>query len=174
MIDEAPENVAEDRVDLTAQVRWLDQDEQHAWRGLATVLTLLPLALDRQLREEAGIGHTDYLVLAMLSEAPGRELRMSALAQSTSTSPSRLSHTVRRLEQRGWVTRRPSDQDARGQVAALTDVGLARLVQMAPGHVAEVRRRVLDPLAPGQLQQLSDVLWLLADGLRDHGPVEPL
>jgi DNA-binding MarR family transcriptional regulator len=107
-------------------------------------MTLLPAALDTQLQRDADLTHFAYFVLAMLSEAPGRSLRMSVLAARSSSSPSRLSHTVSRLEQRGLVHRRRADEDGRGQIAALTAEGLATLIRAAPGHVHEVRRLVFD------------------------------
>ncbi len=50
--------------------RWLDDDQQRAWRRLATVMTLLPAALDAQLQKDASLTHFAYFTLAMLSEAP--------------------------------------------------------------------------------------------------------
>ena len=48
-----------------------------------------------------------YLILAMLSDVPGRTLRMSDLAAVTQSSQSRLSHAVSKLERNGWVRRSP-------------------------------------------------------------------
>lgn len=145
--------------------RWLDETEMQAWLGLVQVLQLLPLALDRQLQEDAGLPHAYYQILAMLSEAPDRSMRMTTLAERTATSLSRLSHSVSRLQERGWVERRPCPHDRRGQLAALTPRGLRVLADAAPGHVAEVRRRVFDPLTRPQVQALADVARTLAAGL---------
>jgi DNA-binding MarR family transcriptional regulator len=144
--------------------RWLDAEEQRAWRSFIEAGALLQDALDRQLRRDAGIPHSYYEVLVRLSEAPGRALRMSALASLSASSRSRVSHAVSRLEERGWVTRRPCDEDRRGQVAALTDSGLAALQAAAPGHVAEVRRVLFDRLQPGQVRALAEI----AGAVRDH------
>ncbi len=149
---------------------WLDDDQQRAWRELAALLTLLPAALDRQLQDEAGLPHVHYMMLAMLSEAPERTLRMSALARTTSVSPSRLSHAVRALEQRGWVERRPSPDDGRGQLATLTDEGLRAVEAVAPGHAAEVRRRVFADLGPDDVARLTDLLSRITGPLRSAAP----
>lgn len=151
-----------------SEQRWLDDTEMRAWLGLVQTLQLLPLALDRQLQSEAGIPHAYYMVLAMLSDAPDRSLRMSRLAAMTSTSMSRLSHSVARLEERGWVERNACDQDRRGAWAVLTDAGHAALAEAAPGHVAEVRRRVFGLLSREQVESLADISGTLAAGLR-HG-----
>lgn len=144
---------------------WLSDDEQRAWRALLRTSELLQGALDAQLQRDAGIPHTYYVVLAMLSEAPDRTLRMSELACAASASPSRLSHAVGRLEGRGWVRRRPSPRDGRGTLATLTDAGWDFLVQQAPGHVAAVRRSLFDHLTPQQVDQLGTALGGIVEGL---------
>ena len=140
-----------------------------AWRPLVRLLSLLPNALDTQLREEAGISHVYYQVLALLSEAELGALRMSELARITGTSLSRLSHAVASLEARGWVQRRPCPQDKRGQLASLTEDGRQVLASAAPGHVAEVRRRIFDHLTPDQVGQLAAITGALVRGLGQPG-----
>jgi DNA-binding MarR family transcriptional regulator len=135
--------------------RWLDERESQAWRALIHLVTLLPQALDRQLRDDAGIGHVYYMILALVSEAPGRSMRLSDLAAATGTSLSRLSHALDALEARGWIARCPAQEGRRGAVARLTDAGQRLLERVAPGHVAEVRRLVLDPLTPEEVDQLG-------------------
>src|SRR2546423_11139546 len=103
--------------------RWLDDDEQHAWRAFLSTAQLLMDQLDRELQRDAGMPHAYYEILVVLSEAPQRTLRMSELAARTLSSRSRLSHAVAKLEQHGWVTRRDCPTDRRGQLAELTDAG---------------------------------------------------
>lgn len=152
--------------------RWLDDAEMEAWLGLVQVVYRLPQALDRQLRQEVGISHSYYSMLATLSTSPNRTLSMGELARFTDTSPSRLSHAVSTLESRGWVTRRPSAASKRVLEATLTDEGFEVLRRVAPSHVAEVRRRVFDRLTPAQVEQLRDLTATLAEGL-DGGPEQP-
>jgi DNA-binding MarR family transcriptional regulator len=142
---------------------WLTEDEEAAWKTLAGVLFLLPAALDSQLHRDAGLAMADYMVLVMLSEQDGRCMRMSELATSASTTQSRLSRIVARLEAAGYVTREMAPDDRRAVVATLTDAGYAKLVAAAPGHVAEVRRMVFDRLTPAQVVALNDVARALAD-----------
>jgi DNA-binding MarR family transcriptional regulator len=138
-----------------AAPRWLTDDEQRVWRRIIPVLHELPAAIDRQLQVDAGIPHAYYVILAMLSEAPGRELRMTELSQVTATSLSRLSHAVARLQEYGWVERRRCPTDRRGQIAALTEAGRAKVTELAPGHVEAVQRFVFDALTPEQVEQLG-------------------
>jgi DNA-binding MarR family transcriptional regulator len=137
--------------------RWLTPDEHDAWIPLAGLLIKLPAALDAQLQRDAGLSHFEYMVLAGLSEAPGRTLRMSQLADLASGSLSRLSHVVTRLERRGWVRREACPGDGRYTNAVLTDEGWAKVVATAPGHVGTVRALVIDAIGPEQIGQLGDI-----------------
>jgi DNA-binding MarR family transcriptional regulator len=137
--------------------RWLDDDERQAWLRLIAVAELLPAALDAQLRRDSGLTHFEYFVLAMLSEAPERTLRMTSLAQRTNATLPRLSHVVRRLEERGLVERFPCPEDGRATNARLTDGGWETVVAAAPGHVHRVRELAIDPLSPSQLAQLRRI-----------------
>jgi DNA-binding MarR family transcriptional regulator len=140
-----------------AEPTWLNEDELATWMVLIGVLFRLPAALDSQLRRDAGLTHFDYGVLAALSNAPSKTMRMSDLADFSQCSLSRLSHGVKRLEERGWVRRSPLPTDGRITIAKLTPAGLRMLVATAPGHVDEVRRLVMQGLSPEQLKVLRDV-----------------
>jgi DNA-binding MarR family transcriptional regulator len=144
-------------MDTPQEPRWLDAEESQTWRALASALVRLPAALDAQLRRDAGISHFEYQVLALLSEAPGRTLRMSALAMQAEGSLPRLSQVVARLEERGWVRRTPDPADGRYTLAILTGEGQAKVTGAAPGHVQEVRRLVFDPLTKTQSRQLREI-----------------
>jgi DNA-binding MarR family transcriptional regulator len=139
------------------KTRWLSADEQQAWRTFLNACRMLFGAVEGQLQQDSGIPHGYYEILVRLSEAPGRALRMSQLAEASTSSKSRLSHAVARLEERGWIERTICPTDRRGQVARLTDQGFAVLEAAAPGHVEEVRRLVFDHLSPEQVEQLGTI-----------------
>src|SRR4051794_41734818 len=105
------------------ETKWLNDAERDAWLRLVAVVELLPGVLDAQLRAEAGLTHFEYFVLAMLSEAPERTLRMTSLAQRTNASLPRLSHVVSRLESRDLVERFACPEDGRATNARLTPHG---------------------------------------------------
>lgn len=140
-----------------ADTRWLDDEEQRAWRSFLDATRLLFEELDRELQRDAGIPHAYYEILVRLSEAPERTLRMSELADRSQYSRSRLSHAVARLEAAGWVERRECPTDRRGLLAVLTDDGFAALAAAAPGHVEAVRTLLLDPLTPEQVRHLGAI-----------------
>src|SRR3954447_2803694 len=137
--------------------RWLDAEEQKAWRAWLYSSLLLQDRLDRELTHKAGISHAYYEILVALSETPGRALRMSVLADRCLSSRSRLSHAVSRLEERDWVRRQVCEGDGRGQLAVLTDEGFAALEAAAPIHVEGVRRHLFDQLTPEQVEHMRDL-----------------
>jgi DNA-binding MarR family transcriptional regulator len=146
--------------------RWLDAQEQRAWRSFLTATRLLHAQLDRELQQDCGMPHTYYEILVRLSEAPDRVLRMSELADASESSRSRLSHAVTRLEEAGWVSRESCPTDRRGAFARLTDEGFAALTSAAPSHVVSVRRLLIDQLTAEQLEQLRVISDLVLGGLR--------
>lgn len=139
------------------QARWLTAEQQEAWRAFLTACQTLFGAIDAQLLHDSQIPHGYYEILVRLSEAPGRALRMTQLAEASTSSKSRLSHAVARLEERGWVQRTDCATDRRGQIARLTDEGFTALAAAAPGHVEQVRRCLIDRLSPEQVEQLREI-----------------
>ena len=146
--------------------RWLDPDEQATWRAFLGATRLVFEQLDRELQRDSNMPHGYYEILVRLSEAPERALRMSALADRSQSSRSRLSHAVARLEENGWVRRESCADDKRGQIAVLTDEGFDALAAAAPGHVEGVRSHVFDPLTPEQVVQLREISTAMVDALQ--------
>ena len=147
------------------ETRWLTTEQQEAWRALITMSGTLQAVLDRQLQRTSKMPHAYYLILAMLSEAEGRSLRMRELAGVLNMSASRTSHAVSRLEEAGWVRRERHATDGRGNVAVLTDLGREVLEAVAPDHVEVVRSGVFDPLTPDQVTQLREISLAIQGGL---------
>lgn len=145
--------------------RWLADEEQRTWRHFLWTSRLLFEALDRQMQRDSGMPHAYYIILAMLSEAPGRTLTMGRLAELVRSSPSRLSHAVSRLEDAGWVKRTKQAPDRRTTLAHLTDEGFEVLAAAAPGHVEAVRQHLFDLLTPEQLAVFGEAFAKLHEGL---------
>ena len=138
----------------TADVRWLSDEEQQAWRGFIGGARRLFERLDADLKAH-GLTHDDYSVLVALSEAPDRRLRMAELADQAVESRSRLTHHISRLEQRGLVERATCPTDRRGTWAVLTAEGREMIEALAPHHVDGVRRYLLDHLSPTELRTIG-------------------
>ncbi|WP_443043973.1 MarR family winged helix-turn-helix transcriptional regulator [Streptomyces sp. NBC_00322] len=146
--------------------RWLTEDEQRVWRAYLHATTLFEDHLDRQLQRDAGMPHIYYGLLVQLSQAPRRRMRMTELAIDAKITRSRLSHAIARLEKNGWVRREDCPSDKRGQNAVLTDEGFKILQKTAPGHVEAVRQAMFDRLTPEQVEQLGEIMRILAEGLQ--------
>jgi DNA-binding MarR family transcriptional regulator len=110
----------------------------------------------------------------MLSEADDHTLRMTSLAERTNATLPRLSHVVRRLEERDLVVRSPCPDDGRATNAQLTQSGVAEVVASAPGHVANVRHHVIDALTPAQLHELRGIADALLTRLDPEGRMSGL
>ncbi len=136
---------------------WLTPDERAAWLSIAALVVRLPQTLDAQLGEDSGLTFYEYMVLAVLSEQEDRTLQMSEVARFASSSLSRLSHTAKRLENAGLLERFPSPGGGRGRrtMARITDAGMVAIIAAAPGHVAEVRRLIIDQLSPTDLAVIA-------------------
>jgi len=137
---------------------WLTPQQLRAWVRFIAVVELLPGVLDTQLQKEADLTHFEYFTLAMLSEAPNRSLRMTALASATNSTLPRLSHVVARLENRGFIARTPCAEDRRATNAGLTTDGWAKILATAPGHVNTVRDRVIDTLDAADIVDLDRIM----------------
>ena len=153
----------------TAEPAWLDETEQDVWRRYISVMRLLPDLLNASLTRGHGLTLIDYEVLARLSEAPLRRVRMTELAEGALLSKSRLSHQISRMEKEGLVRREPCETDGRGFFAVLTDQGWEKLLAAVPTHVADVRAAFITPLSREQLVALGEMLDVIAKGLEPRG-----
>ncbi len=150
---------------------WLTEAQQQTWRTYLAMNAALNARIERDLQQAAGMPHAYYLILAMLSEAPGRSLRMNQLAEIVLASQSRLSHAVARLEDHGWVRREQAAGDRRGQVAILTDAGHQRLVEVAPSHAETVRSTMFDALSNEQVDAFGTICETVLNEMKDDGIV---
>jgi DNA-binding MarR family transcriptional regulator len=157
----------------TRTIRWLNDEERHAWLAFLYSHTLLFEQIERDLQRDSGMPLAYYQVLVVLSEDPDRAMRMSELADSAFFSRSRLSHAVDRLEANGWVRREVCPSDRRGSIAVLTDAGMAALEAAAPLHVESVREHLFDQLGPEEVRQLRAVSDTLIRHLLASLDVQP-
>jgi DNA-binding MarR family transcriptional regulator len=144
-------------------VRWLSADQIEAWLAFFGAAALLNRRLDQQLKDDAGLTHVQYEVMARLSEAPDRELRMTELADTLYTSQSGTTYQIAQLEKAGLVRRRQCLGGPRAVYAVLTDAGFEVLKRAAPGHVNTVRELLIDVLTPEELEAVSNGLGRVRD-----------
>lgn len=146
--------------------KWLNSSEMKAWRQYIIASRRLLDALDEDLSAH-DLSMADYEVLAQLSDAPDRTMRMSELAEVAMISRSRLSHRIKVMEKEGWVRREPCPDDKRGSFAIMTPKGWKAIVAAAPDHVASVRSRFLDVLDREDQKALAEIFDRVAVRIKD-------
>jgi DNA-binding MarR family transcriptional regulator len=146
----------------------LTASEELFWRALMRILLTLPRHLDRDMVQAVGMTANEYTTIMNLSEAPNREMRMADLANATGLSASRTTRLVDDLVARGFIIKRTSSVDGRGNVAKLTPKGMAKLKAAWPAHLASVRDRVFNQLEPAAVAKAAVVLDALATEIADR------
>ena len=146
--------------------QWLNPDELKAWRQYIITSRRLIEALDTDLGDH-DLSMPDYEILAQLSDAPDRRMRMSELADIALLSRSRLSHRMKVMEKAGWVKREACPDDKRGYFAVMTPKGWKAIVAAAPDHVDSVRTRFVDHLSKVDQQNLSEIFERIERSLRE-------
>jgi DNA-binding MarR family transcriptional regulator len=150
-----------------AKARWLDEREARLWQAYRDLQRELRNALDRQLVRDARLSGAEYALLVPLSDTPGGLLRARDLGRLVGWDRSRISHQLRRMEQRGLVSREPCPDDARGSMVRLTPAGRSAIKAAAPKHVTTVRRFFLDPLSDDEIDTLTTLFDKLLAGVID-------
>jgi len=138
-------------------VRWLSDEEQRAWRAYRRMVLLVDAAVARELTRDSGLSMPDYQVLSALSEAATHRRRLTELAARMQWSPSRLSHHVTRMQQRGLVCRADCNEDLRAAYVVLTEEGWDAIKAAAPDHVASVRAHLIDLLTPDEIAAITSI-----------------
>ena len=150
-----------------SEPRWLNEREMRAWFGYRRMRLLLDLQINRELMNESGLSEPDYDVLSNLSQTEGHRMRLTDLAAHMRWSKSRLSHHVTRMQQRGLVDREECADDGRGSMLVLTRHGAKAIEAAAPGHLASVRRHIVDLLTEEELDALAAISQRVVEHLSE-------
>ncbi len=145
--------------------RHLTDEELFAWTRFLDAGRLVEEMLSRHLADEHAMTHSDYEVLVRLDGNANR-MRLTTLAEQCESSKSKLTHTLNRLEERGWIERTPADDDGRGVVALLTSAGSDALADAAVGHAELIKRHLLDHWHPAELVVIADAMNRVSRDLR--------
>src|SRR6476469_498224 len=147
----------------------LTPGQQRAWLAYMRVQLRLTYEMNRQLQADSGLSLPDYDVLNALRYSPGGRMRITALAARISWERSRLSHHVRRLENRGLVECRPAPTDRRATEITLTDQGWDEITRASSGHIDLVRRLFFEGLPDELLEPLTVGRESVYDNIVDRG-----
>jgi DNA-binding MarR family transcriptional regulator len=159
---------------VTDDVRWLDADEQRAWRAWLDAHAKLSARLNRELQAGAGLSLSDYDVLVHLTDVPEGRLRSFELGEGLQWEKSRVSRQVSRMADRGLVAKEAAPEDGRGAYVCLTAAGRTAIEEAAPAHVDLVRRLLFEGLTRDQVRSLGSVATSVVRRLDEdavpHGP----
>ncbi|MDP9865387.1 MULTISPECIES: MarR family winged helix-turn-helix transcriptional regulator [Streptosporangium] len=153
--------------------RWLDDDEQRAWRAYIRLQGRLTARLNRQLQADSGLSLADYEVLVQLTDVPDGRLRPFELQREIQWEQSRLSHHLSRMQRRGLIDREECPDDGRGAFIVVTDAGRHAITAAAPGHVETVQRLFFEGLTRDQiaaLERLSTQVLARLDAVSEDVP----
>lgn len=149
-------------------VRWLDDEEQSAWRAVTDGYLHLMKQVNRPVQEATGLSAADYAMLVYLSEAPQRCARMSDLAECSGLPSGQVTYRVDRLVKLGFLERRRSDTDRRSAEAIMTDDGLAAFREAVVVHVEAVRRAFLDRMTRDELLLVGALMGKVVEAEEEH------
>lgn len=152
-----------------AEPRWLDENEERAWRGLQEMEMRLGAEVGRRLSADSGLSSQDYAVLVVLTSEADGAIRLYELASLLGWEKSRLSHHIGRMQRRGLVTKQRCDVDRRGWFVSITPQGRSEIEAAAPGHLVDVRELFVDLLSAEQLDVLGDIAETVLANLDDLG-----
>ena len=151
-----------------AVVRWLDEDEERAWRSLQVMHSRLTALLARDLSAHSDLSYQDYVVLVALTDQPEGQMRLFQLGNALGWEKSRMSHQVTRMEGRGLVEKSKCGSDRRGAYVAVTAAGRQEIGAAAPSHLGAVRRLFVDRLSPSQLASVAEVAETVLAAVTDE------
>ena len=135
--------------------KWLDPREDRAWRAFRHASHRLSLRLQRHLLRDSGLSDADYEILAVLSEHPAGRMPAQEMSVLLEWEKSRLSHQVRRMQERELIVREPNPADARSAMVRLLPAGRRAIEAAASLHVDAVRRHLIDLFTPDELDTLA-------------------
>ena len=147
--------------------RHLSSDELFIWTRFLDASRLIEHVLARHLASDHDMLHSEYEVLVRL-DGGGGSMRLRTLAEQVVSSKSRLTHTLDRLSDRGWIERRRTLDDRRGLEAVLTASGRHELRAAAVKHAELIREHLLSRWTPDEGATIGLAMDRVAQALRAH------
>src|SRR6266436_1438060 len=158
---------------MPQQLRTQTSPATDALTSLLGAHATLTRELSAALVAEHGLTMNDYGCLLLLSRADEEGMRRIDLANDLQLSPSGITRLLDRLMEQGLVGKGACSEDARVSYAVLTDAGMAKLREAAPGHVEDIERRLSAVLDEDEMNQLAELLGRLNDLTADAGTCTP-
>ncbi|MFC6149426.1 MULTISPECIES: MarR family winged helix-turn-helix transcriptional regulator [Mumia] len=144
-----------------------------AWRAYAAAHERLVRHLAREITRETGLSDADYAVLDALVDVPGGRLRSRELRLALEWEKSRLSHQIRRMEQRGLLARETCEADGRSADVVITPEGRTTSARARAVREASLRSLVLETLGADRVEGLAQTASLLGARLARAAEEDP-
>ena len=149
----------------------LSDTQLAAWANYQRMRVRLTERINRELAQKAGLSEADFEILSALIESPNESVRALALRCGLEWEKSRLSHQLRRMEERGLITRQECAEDNRGSVIRVTEAGRKLATEAKVCCDQAVRQYVVDVLTAEQLQALGTIAETILHQLEEsHKP----
>jgi len=135
--------------------------ERLLWRRYNALLTTVPGMIDERMRAATGLSRFQFMLLDTIESHPERRVQLADVARATDSSLSRLSHAITRLEEAGFVERRPCDDDRRASWAVITSKGTDAVVDARASLATVMREVLLDRIPAGRQEDAITFLTSL-------------
>ena len=141
-----------------------------AWELYFTTTARLTERIEAALKYQSGLSMPEYSVLLMTDRAGEAGIRPSVLAHKVVFSRSRLTHTMKRLESRDLISRRPCQGDGRGGLVFLTDAGKRLFDEAAIVQRDVIRRLFLNEITPEEIDMLTGLFSRVSERIDNDTP----
>ncbi|EJG15479.1 MarR family transcriptional regulator [Actinomyces sp. ICM47] len=141
-----------------------------AWELYFTTTARLTERIEAALKCQSGLSMPEYSVLLMTDRAGEAGIRPSVLAHKVVFSRSRLTHTMKRLESRNLISRRPCQGDGRGGLVFLTDAGKRLFDEAAIVQRDVIRRLFLNEITPEEIDMLTGLFSRVSERINNDTP----
>ena len=141
-----------------------------AWELYFTTTARLTERIEAALKCQSGLSMPEYSVLLMPDRAGEAGIRPSVLAHKVVFSRSRLTHTMKRLESRNLISRRPCQGDGRGGLVFLTDAGKRLFDEAAIVQRDVIRRLFLNEITPEEIDMLTGLFSRVSERINNDTP----
>ena len=141
-----------------------------AWELYFTTTARLTERIEAALKCQSGLSMPEYSVLLMTDRAGEAGICPSVLAHKVVFSRSRLTHTMKRLESRDLISRRPCQGDGRGGLVFLTDAGKHLFDEAAIVQRDVIRRLFLNEITPEEIDMLTGLFSRVSERIDNDTP----
>ncbi len=141
-----------------------DDELLSAWAALLVSHALAVRSVGAQLKGKVPLSLDEYDILLVTSRSPEGRIRFASLAEATLFTRSGVTRVAKRLEARGFLSRKTCAEDKRGAFAVVTAEGRRALKETWRLYAKAIVGALRPCLSPTEAKQLA----VLLEGLIGH------